>query len=204
MPLEKPYQRGWVRYFVLREDVKRDPKAGMYENILREINKYKYSNNKQFVRKKGRKNRKPNYVPIVQELKVIPRSVFESAKFPLTDAEKALFRKEEGWRYHKQTEWEVYVFTEQWRFVPVVRPHMITEMFPADRELESRIRLIDNYFERRGILVNSWRYRRECDYPKSAYEYDNKPLREIIALAENDRVANAVSPCGKTTDTWEI
>lgn len=58
IPLENPYQQGWVRYFVLREDVLRSPNADFFQNLLTKINTYKYSNAKSFsrkVRKKGKK-----------------------------------------------------------------------------------------------------------------------------------------------------
>ena len=39
VPLAEPYQKGWKRFFVLREDVKRSNNAGFYESLL-EKDKY--------------------------------------------------------------------------------------------------------------------------------------------------------------------
>jgi hypothetical protein len=58
IPLENPYQQGWVRYFVLREDVLRSPNAAFFQDLLTKINTYHYSNIKSFSTKERKKGKK--------------------------------------------------------------------------------------------------------------------------------------------------
>jgi hypothetical protein len=57
VPLSEPYQKGWKRYFVLREDVKRSKNAGFYQSLLEKINTIQYSKDEAFKVKKRRKRR---------------------------------------------------------------------------------------------------------------------------------------------------
>ena len=58
VPLEQPYQKGWKRFFVLREDVRRCNKAAFYQQLLDKINTVQYSNDKNFKAKKNRSSKK--------------------------------------------------------------------------------------------------------------------------------------------------
>ncbi len=51
-PLTPPVQKGWKRFFVLREDVARSKQADFYERILKKINTYAQSYRKDFKGKK--------------------------------------------------------------------------------------------------------------------------------------------------------
>jgi hypothetical protein len=55
--LEHPYQRGWKRFFVLRDDVKHSPRKDFYEALLPKINTVEYHRDRSFKRKKRRKQR---------------------------------------------------------------------------------------------------------------------------------------------------
>src|SRR5882762_7889462 len=57
VPLEHPYQRGWKRFFVVRDDVKRSEQAEFYQTLLEKINTTEYHYDKSFKRKKRRKSR---------------------------------------------------------------------------------------------------------------------------------------------------
>ena len=48
VPLESPYQKGWVRSFVLRDDVARSAKAPFFEKLLEKINTEDYCGWKSF------------------------------------------------------------------------------------------------------------------------------------------------------------
>jgi len=56
--LEEPYQRGWKRSFILREDVARCHAAEFYAILLAKINTETYSTNKGFTHKKRRRGKK--------------------------------------------------------------------------------------------------------------------------------------------------
>ena len=59
VPLAEPYQKGWKRFFVLREDVQGSNKAGFYESLLEKINTIQYSKDKGFKAKKDECGREP-------------------------------------------------------------------------------------------------------------------------------------------------
>jgi hypothetical protein len=195
IPLEHPYQDGWVRFFVLREDQKYRPKTGFYEEILCQINTYQYSKNKSFERKRrGRNRHRSPWATSMQELARIPECHFNSPKCKLTPEQKRLFVRIEKW--HKPSySWQAkYVFTEPWRFRMVVRPRMITEYIPVDNLLESRMKEIETYFDDRGIPLwdysHGWDYKRDFHHTGKNYNaIRNKPLREIEAMALTEKVS---------------
>lgn len=43
VPLEKPYQKGWVRFFVVRDDVQRVDTLGFFTELLEKINNQLWS-----------------------------------------------------------------------------------------------------------------------------------------------------------------
>lgn len=68
VPLEKPYQKGFVRFFVVREDVLRSKDAVFFQELLLKINTFLYSENKKFQKRKRKYGRKV-YVDRIQNLK---------------------------------------------------------------------------------------------------------------------------------------
>ncbi|MDZ7900020.1 MAG: hypothetical protein U5N85_18600 [Arcicella sp.] len=53
--LVPPIQRGWKRYFIVREDVRRSKMGVFYENLLQKINTVQHSADKTFKVKKETK-----------------------------------------------------------------------------------------------------------------------------------------------------
>lgn len=160
--LEKPFQSGWMRFFVLREDVSRCIQAELYQNILDKINTTQYHRNKQFKVKK-RRLRKRIYVAKEQKIKVFTLYEWLHPKNPLTQHEKSLFRSREVYCKRNKTTSLEYFYPEPWRFVLKVKPHMITHVKMIDLSLESRLKLIDNYFTNHDLRRNSYRY--VCEKP---------------------------------------
>ena len=56
--LKPPIQRGYKRYFIVREDVRRSKQGVFYENLLRKINTTQFSATKEFKQKKRRLGRR--------------------------------------------------------------------------------------------------------------------------------------------------
>lgn len=54
IPLERPIQRGWVKTYVLRDDVRRRPDAAVFAAVLAEVNVRLYSRNRGFLDRNGR------------------------------------------------------------------------------------------------------------------------------------------------------
>ena len=144
-PLNPPIQRGWQRFFVLRDDVARSAKAAFYESILRHINTTQRHHDRRFVKRKRKFGRK-YYVPREQHLARLDEWEWRNAAF--TPAEAALFEVRgetnppgRGVRVQR-------VFTEPWRFRLQVAPFMVTHRRVKDSELEARLaavrRVLDN------------------------------------------------------------
>lgn len=183
-PLIPPIQRGWKRFFVLRDDVARSKHALFFENILAKINTQDWSHRKDFKKKKKRFGRK--------KYEVRPQSLlrpyeWQFQKLGFTDAEKQFFH--EVWEMDCRRQLvKRYVFNEPWRFVLRVRPNMIDKVWKTDAVIEKRLQEIDNYLNRNGyenrlskLLHGQGRYSwwngedaRETNVLK------NKPLRRIL------------------------
>jgi hypothetical protein len=148
IPLEHPYQKGWVRSFVLRDDIARSNEADFYQGILNKINTETFSSNKNFKKSKRRYGKKvletkPQY------LKDISIYEWQHPKIPFSDKERARFYKRElpNW---KETV-IVYSFDQAWRFVLKIKPNIITHTQQIDCELESNIKELDNHIKKNGL-----------------------------------------------------
>jgi hypothetical protein len=187
--LVPPIQRGWKRYFIVREDVRRSRDGGFYENLLQKINTFQYSPEKSFKRKK-RKEGKRIYIEIKQELRIVYPHELPKMKF--TERELACFdyRIIHEINGRKIVSRFAYVFREPWRYTLRVRPNMIDKMQVHDAELEQRIKavrmtLYDNYKNRGRIgKLRDWSYDRWGDTEKEKYHnpLKDRSLSQIIAF----------------------
>ncbi|MFS4472757.1 hypothetical protein [Chryseobacterium sp. T20] len=144
IPLDKPYQKGFVRFFVVREDVKQSKDGDFFEGILKKINTYMYSDNRKFLKKKRKFGRKI-YVEREQKLRYITSYSWNYPKWELTDRERQYFEKKEEYCPVRKIFGTYYKFTEPWRFTLRVRPNMITHYKPLDLELEKEYAALDSY-----------------------------------------------------------
>lgn len=142
IPLTPPIQQGWVRSFVLREDVRRGKDAPFFEGILKKINTHLWSARKDF-KKKSRKKGRKIYVDREQYLLDVRPHDFFSRKF--TDRERIYFYEVQRPVYGRAMYEIVYRFVEPWRFVLKVRPKLITKARMKDAALEQRYAEIENY-----------------------------------------------------------
>lgn len=174
IPLKEPYQQGWVRYFVLREDVLRSPDAEFFQDLLTKINTYHYSNSKSFS-KRVRKNGKKVEVEKIQDLYKVYPEQWNSNKFGLTDKEKEYFSMVEEWnpifkmttRYHK--------FNESWRYVLRTRPNIITHKKAIDEVLEQELRWIENRITNYHLRNRINRLKSGSGHYKGYYEEEENP-----------------------------
>lgn len=190
VPIAEPYQRGWKRIFVLREDVKRSEKAALYQQLLDKINTVQYSAEKSFkVKATRRKNGKKVYEDRQQELKDYYTGEWTYYDKVLTDEEKTHFHIEEvmDTRYGKKV--YKYVYNEPWRFVLKVLPNIIHAVQELDCELEQELSERKQKIERNHLrpkinrLTNegrqTWKEYRG-DKPKYASPYKNKALHTLM------------------------
>ncbi|CAH0126841.1 hypothetical protein [Chryseobacterium sp. Bi04] len=170
IPLENPYQRGFIRFFVVREDVMRSKDGELFEGILKKINTSMFSESRQFLKKK-RKFGKRIYVEKEQKLKRVSSWSWNDPKFGLTVQERQYFLKYEEYCPYRKCNEVYYEFIEPWRFILRVRPHMITHYKPIDFELEKEYAELESYVKHHKIAgivqktiygkSNSWRTKKE-------------------------------------------
>ena len=174
-----PIQRGWRRFFVLREDVRKSKRANFYDNILQKINTTQYSSDKAFKKKKKRGGKKI-YEERPQFLREIHKH--ELPKFKLSKQELAYFEYKiiQEVRSKKIYEKHIFVFRELWRFMLKIKPNIIDKVQVRDNVLEQRITELYNFTwnnakngGRLSILKGSRRKYRHW------HDHNKNPLNEI-------------------------
>jgi hypothetical protein len=144
VPLEAPYQKGFVRFFVVRDDVKRSKDGVFFEGILNKINTKMYSETRKFLKKKRKFGRR---IYVVREQKLVQLSAYQwnDPKLGLTTREKQYFLKREEYNPFRKRYNVYYEFIEPWRFTLRVKPYMITHYKPLRSDLEKKIDELDSY-----------------------------------------------------------
>jgi hypothetical protein len=150
IPLEHPYQKGWERIFVLHKDVQRSAKAAFYQGILDKINTVEYNHDISFKKRKRRKQRY-HYEERPQTLRPIYYNEWRSNKLKLTEAEQACFFRNEEWSASRSKVIITYMFTDSWRFVLAVKPHIVYEIKMVDELLEQELNAIDHWIARHNL-----------------------------------------------------
>lgn len=150
VPLEHPYQKGWKRLFVLRDDVKTLPNTAFYHTLLDKINTVKYHFDKSFKVKKRRKRRYGEKM-ISQSLREISECEWQRNHFQLTEEEQACFIRTESTDLKTRYTEVKYVYSETWRFVLKVMRHVVTEVKMVDEILEQELKAIDNHIDNNNL-----------------------------------------------------
>lgn len=183
--LVPPIQKGYKRFFVVREDVKRSKAGSFYENLLQKINTFQYNETKIFKKKKKKFGRKI-YVEREQSLKVFYPNDFAKLKLNERQIECFELRLLQEIRGRTIYAKEVYVLKEPWRFVLRIRPNMIEKVKLFDAELEQKMAEVDaiiyKNYKNHGRLkkLRGWggyNYHNEEKYKKPL---QNMPLHLII------------------------
>ncbi|MGF7074466.1 hypothetical protein [Mucilaginibacter sp. 3215] len=181
--LEHPYQRGWKRFFVLRDDQKHNPGKDCYEALLMKINTVEYHQDKSFKRKKRRKQRYV-YQAKPQMLRELSQHSWDINKINLTEQEKVCFTRVETFDAKTYRTEVKYVFAEPWRYVLKVVPHMVTHTKMIDADIERELAWIDEHIDnnhlwpRINLLTRgrSYRWKNEFnDRPKYINKFKNTP-----------------------------
>jgi hypothetical protein len=187
--LVPPIQKGWKRYFIVRDDVRRSRDGVFYENLLQKINTFQYHSEKSF-KKKKRKESKRIYVEIKQELRIVYPHELPKMKFSereLSCFDYRIIHEVNGRRIVSRF---AYVLREPWRYTLRIRPNMIDKVQVHDAVLEQRIKqlnmvLYDNY-ENRGRMgkLRDWGYDRWGDMERLKYHnpLKDKTLSQKIAF----------------------
>lgn len=187
-PLLPPVQKGWIRHFVLRDDVAKSRYGEFFEAILKKINTYEYDWKKDFKRKKRKRGRK---IYVVKPQYLLRPYEYQFQRIEFTEIERQFFT--EVWEMDSKRQlFKRYEFTEPWRFVLRIRANMIDRIRIKDALLESEIRVLINYLERndlRGkqtkLLYGNWkRWSTNKEFKKynEINRYKNKSLIQILDL----------------------
>lgn len=183
--LTPPIQKGYKRFFVVREDVKRSKMGSFYENLLQKINTFQYNETKIFKQKTKKFGRKI-YVEREQTLKVFYPNDF--AKLQLNERqiecfELCLVQEVRGKTIYEK---EVHVFKEPWRFVLRIRPNMIEKVKLFDAELEQKMAEVDaiiyDNYKNHGRLkkLRGWGRYNNYNEEKHKNPLENIPIYQII------------------------
>jgi hypothetical protein len=152
VPVMEPYQRGWKRMFVLREDVRASQQATFYQTLLDKINTEQCSHEKSFRQKaKRRKNGRTVYEEREQLLEQFSIDEWNCPKQKLTPEEKLHFHLEVWWNKKWEKFQYRYTFNEPWRFRLRVLPNIITENRALDVLLEQELSGVKSKIERNNL-----------------------------------------------------
>lgn len=147
IPLDEPYQRGYIRLFVLTSEAEKSPQAEFYQQILNTINDVQYHYDASFKKTKRKQNRhRYNYdLPV---LKPIESYRWSMNKMELSPEQKECFRAVpyfDDYRYRWTCKYE-FMYPEL--FTVKVLPNMVTTVKLRDMEMEKRIDFINDYLKK--------------------------------------------------------
>lgn len=197
IPLAEPYQKGWKRFFVWREDVKRSRNAAFYQTLLDKINTFHYHSDKMF-KVKRRWRGKKIYEVKAQSLKEFSEWEWNSPKCKLTEYEKMFFYQKETLDFMGKHIIIQYAYVDPWRFVLQIRPHMITKTKMIDADLEREYHQLKNYIEKNHLghriyKLTKGRSRRRCCknkdiHPRERHPFINMPLYRILDACREEKL----------------
>ena len=205
--LDPPVQRGWKRFFVLRDHpmqrITHSPRReeSFFQGILDKISTTQYSSKRDFKMKRRRRGRKI-HEPRPQELQTFWTKTFKAAKFTEEEAryfDLIMTNEREGSYYR----W-MYVFREPWRFRLKVEPNIIRWKRVKDFDLERRIAEMKRYIDGNHlwpqifrVLDGSHRWRGAYwstgELAKYKDPFKNKAFADILDQYMPDRRANVVN-----------
>jgi hypothetical protein len=140
LDLDKPVYLGYIKQFVLRDDISRRKDANVFEGILKSINDFATCKNKDFLRKEWSTKKK---VPISHKLKALNKKQFN--KLP-TNQQKHF---SEVYDY-KNSCWK-YRFIHDYYFVPKIDKHYAYKVRVFDSDLEQQSAEIERHFETNNL-----------------------------------------------------
>ena len=195
VPIENPYQKGWKRFFVVREDVLKSKDGDFFENLLEKINTFQYSNQKKFTVRK-RRNRKKIDAPKEHKLLDLYPREFNCEKLNLSDKEKKYFEQVQKWCAINKNFKTVFQFTESWRYVLKIKPNIITHKQAIDSDLESQSDRLENYITNNDLRkkinkmkdYHQYKYHAEYFKLKNSNPLKQKSLDTIYDLYLNEKI----------------
>ena len=178
IPLEKPYQNGWIKFYVLRDDYTRRTDTNVYLRILKEVGIERFSRNKNFLDKNGR--------PLTPGLKIIGKNEWDKLGWP------EHYKKYFYYGLHPvETRWgtggtrEGYKLTHTFYLVEAIRPHMVTHTKVIYPDVQKRIREIYNTFEHKQYWSRLWHLKgQKMSYDKKDYNQEIHRFKSSLGLKD--------------------
>lgn len=143
VPLERPYACGWVKFYVLEDQVKRRPDVAMFLTILAAVNRRVYSRARNFIHKNGQR--------IGIHPRVIPTREWLKFNWP---ASHRCFFGYGNWRLDdhpgRPIKWRDSIIgfklVHNWWLREEIQPHLITHQRVDLPKVRSRIAEIEAFF----------------------------------------------------------
>jgi hypothetical protein len=144
IPLERPYQRGWAKFYVLDEDIVRRADTAIFRVMLPQINQRVIARDRSFVSRRGH--------PILLRPRIIPVREWLKLGWP---AKQQRFFSYGHWRLDhdpwRPIKWREHVIgfkliNLSW-LREEVQPHLITHQRVDLPEVRSRLAEIENHLE---------------------------------------------------------
>jgi len=139
----EPYQSGWIRYFIPRQDIKNRTDIRWIRQALDLINNTRFCHNKDFIVKDS----KGKYVPIEQRLGSISEEKYES----LVQNVKKLFEKRQFVQKYSKQIYFRYCFKLEWYFEYQIEPNIVTHHWMPDPEWETHVAEISHRIGRNNL-----------------------------------------------------
>ena len=145
IPLEHPYQRGWVKTFALDRGVLRHPDVAAFATVLAKVNQQILARSPRFTNRRG--------VPLVLQPRIIPPREWARLAWPVSHRRLFVYG---NWRVEHCHAWSSesrhdYVpgfnLFSTWWLEEIVQPNIITHRRVDLPEVRSRIAEIEAYLE---------------------------------------------------------
>lgn len=141
----EPYQAGWYRHYVLREDIARRDDARFYRQALDLVNTNVICNREDFLVRSWKK--KEGFKPIKQELKSLNDLEFERLNPNLNK----LFARVQKWNTWSKLTYFVYEVSRPTYYVFEVEPNIVTHHWLPDPEWETYTTELSHRIERNNL-----------------------------------------------------
>lgn len=150
VPLDEPYQRGWSKTFVLREDIRRRADVALFRTVLAVVNRSVWSKNLSFVHPDGQ--------PMVLRPRIIPPLEWNRLGWPASQRRLFAYGHWQDeiypctWFRRRLRSRRLYIgfsIRNPWWLEEQVTPLMITHQRVELPDVRRRLAEIEAYMERR-------------------------------------------------------
>lgn len=180
--IDEPYQRGWVRFFRLRDDASRRIDAPALTEILKRVNVYQYCRNGTFMEKNPKTGISE---PIGHHPKRYSKKDWSRLGWP--ESHQKYFETRLVTERNYKNQWvrnQRYVFKYPFYFVSCTEKHFVTHQRVNLPDVESRITEIMNYFDHHQVWHRLHHLFGERCRWRSCYDERARPNATYQAILE--------------------